>query len=163
MMKEKKVKSYVDGGAFGPRPVYLISGIKLAKKGLRVSAATSKTKEGEMEGSVQATDKATVGAAVGGGKESSDHHSFIADDERVFAYQLHKITKSGWSGEVDVSLHVDKAGFLSRNADTGDDGPYGLEPASMDDVHEFTREQGENVRLGRIKEAGEDCVFFCAA
>lgn len=120
---EPKVRAAMSAGLWGHSPVYMITGIKVAK-GFSVSTSSTRTDGGHVGGSAPVTPagEVSVGGQIGGEKRSGrEDFSRMADGvEIVFAYQLHVIAEKGWrekSKRIVSGIHESKAAFLSREED----------------------------------------------
>lgn len=125
-----KVKSFINGGPFGrfrKRPVYLISGLRVAKDSFSVTdtAGSSSSTEANMSLSAAALGAPVPLEAGGGVSAAGEKHETRGYDTSpgiVFAYRLHVIrAKSDGSGESE--LFADTTAFLAgENEDEGEDG-----------------------------------------
>lgn len=106
-----------NAGVFGgKRPVYMVTGLKIAR-GFRVVSGRRRTVrvggEGEVGGEV--VHGVGVGVDVGAGREEDVQLAMRSGQDIVFAYQLHVIAHKGWRGrDVDVGVYKPKAAFLSE-------------------------------------------------
>ncbi|KAK3987550.1 hypothetical protein QBC44DRAFT_331111 [Cladorrhinum sp. PSN332] len=148
-----RVRAAMDSGIFGPKPVYLVSGLKIAR-GFRVESGTGRTVGGQV--SVEASEAITGGVGVGMevGKERSwesrQEFSSAGDQDIVFAYQLHAI-KRRRAGE-ETRVHKAKSAFLSdEDADVmaGEEQQVEVGDAGVESLEEFDDEMEiERVDVG---------------
>jgi hypothetical protein len=111
---EPRVRAAMDSGIFGRRPVYMISGLKIAR-GFRLNSFDGQLAHAEIKGGGQVSADASIGG--GGGYTGSDdvQQSYRTGSDIVFAYQLHIIGYKGWRHKtVDVSIYKPKAAFLNE-------------------------------------------------
>ncbi|KAF6813981.1 hypothetical protein CMUS01_12738 [Colletotrichum musicola] len=96
-LKEPRVRAAVEAGLYGCAPVYLISGVKIAR-GLTVRSETSRSVGGGVGLTVPAAQAVgvDVGAEVGGERGRGAMVSFTSGDEEVLvAYQVHVLKAKG--------------------------------------------------------------------
>ncbi|KAH7305785.1 hypothetical protein B0I35DRAFT_454084 [Stachybotrys elegans] len=126
------IKEFINGGPFGrfrKRPVYLVSGLRVAKDSFSVTDTTGSA------ASLAAEASASVVAApleAGGGvsttNERHELHSYNTAPGVVFAYRLHVIRpKSNGSAELD--LFSDTAAFYTGEKEDEDDQDQEMELA----------------------------------
>ena len=152
------VKQFINGGPFGrfkKRPVYIISGLRVAKDSFSVTDTTgsSTSVAGEVSASAE-----VVGAplpletGVGGSTSGEQHesHSYNTAPGVIFAYRMHVIrAKSGTSPESE--LFSDTTAFLTGEGDDDDKGEQEME---------FVSVTGEAIRGEKgVKSAVEEYVI----
>jgi hypothetical protein len=118
-----KVKAVMRGDRMlGRQPVYMISGIKIAKN-LRINLASGTLRSGALGNEVPIPTPAGdvgIGANFGGEKGREDTESWRIEGDVVFAYQLLKIQVKGWKGEkMCVDEWRSKAAYLCDDEDMG--------------------------------------------
>ena len=117
-----KVRDHIESGLFGNRPVYIVSGLRVARSSFSV------TKVGETEDALDLSGEGPVaggvpGMELGGGvsaaKKTTRSDEYQTAPGIVFAYQLYAIRRRGEGAEADGSARL----FTSRSAFmTGDGG-----------------------------------------
>ena len=116
------VKSYIEGSQY-KHPVYMVVGLKIARKGASLTSETSKSHE---EKAALMVDGKAAGVAAEVGpqyaRKSTDKESitFEDTDDFVFAYRLRKIVCSKDGTFRDEAFDTG-ALFDSEGAKTGDD------------------------------------------
>ncbi|ETS74205.1 hypothetical protein PFICI_14071 [Pestalotiopsis fici W106-1] len=131
-LAEPKVQAAIKAGLFGSQPVYMITGIKIAR-GLTVRLERSTQLGGGFGPTVPVTESVSVGGQVVGEHRNNTTSAFRAGEEDiVFAYQLHAIRRKGRKKETKVDVFESEAALLH-----GDDGPYDsdVEGASLSMVN----------------------------
>ncbi|KXH43020.1 hypothetical protein CSIM01_01774 [Colletotrichum simmondsii] len=77
------------------RPVYMVTGIKIAKKFV-VKQSKSSSDSVRIEVTAEVTPGASVGGGAGGSTNQSVSQGFESMEDIVYAYQLIKIQRRGW-------------------------------------------------------------------
>ncbi|RSM09093.1 hypothetical protein CDV31_007860 [Fusarium ambrosium] len=119
------VKEFINGGPFGrfrKRPVYLLSGIRVAKDSFSVTTTT---------GSVTSVAADVSASAVGGGvpiqagggitadHEKHESHSYNTAPGVVFAYRLHVIRAKA-DEKAETGIFVDTTAFFAGENEEGE-------------------------------------------
>ncbi|KAK2776657.1 hypothetical protein CKAH01_12307 [Colletotrichum kahawae] len=113
-LKEPRVQAAIKGGLFGRSPVYLISGVKIAR-GLVVRSERGRTTGGSLTATAPAAQAIgiDIGASMEGEKSRSTVSSFEAGDQDiVVAYQVHIIKARRWSQGATADIFESDAAFL---------------------------------------------------
>ncbi|KAK6435171.1 hypothetical protein LTR95_008645 [Oleoguttula sp. CCFEE 5521] len=160
---EPKVKAAMNSGVLGRQPVYMFTGLKIAK-GFRWSSTQGRKVEGKAGVSVPVTDQVTAGAELGAGRGTENRDSSRTEDDIIFAYQLHVIADKGWRKKKSTAeLYVPKVGFLGKK--------YALEKVvvdaaliTADDLSDFAEESEEVVNIVEANDGDVvcRCVFLVA-
>lgn len=115
-VKEKKVKAAVHSGLVTKSPVFMITGLKIAR-GFKLSSTVGSDSNAEGKIEVPILDDVGIGADAEyshGKKAKQKHHT---GQDIIFAYQLHIITHKGWlrwsQKEADISVYRAPAAFLN--------------------------------------------------
>ncbi|KAI1320649.1 hypothetical protein F5Y16DRAFT_82320 [Xylariaceae sp. FL0255] len=111
------------------RPVYMITGLKIAK-GFALEAQTSRENGGEVgaSGPVGGPVPVSVGAEIGISVGNDEKGSFKSGTDIIFAYQLVRLAAKGWKEKaLSVSEYAPSAAFLSDNSGGGGNGGMGKE------------------------------------
>lgn len=135
-LQEPKVQAAIRGGLYGARPIYIISGLKIAR-GLSVQREESKSTHGSVGGTVPIIEGISVGAEIGGEKQFGTSSTFkvAPEEDIIFAYRVHKIKpKSRKVTKASVNVYETSSAFL--HGDDEDSGFTGVEvvPVSADSV-----------------------------
>jgi hypothetical protein len=122
------VKQYINGGPFGrfkKRPVYMITGIRVAKDAFSVTdtADSSSSVAGEVSASAEllgAPLPLETGVGASKTREQNESHSYNTAPGIIFAYRMHVIrSKSGDGAESE--LFSDSTAFFTGEGDDDDD------------------------------------------
>lgn len=121
-LKEPRVRAAIEAGLYGRAPVYLISGVKIAR-GLTVRSETGHIVGGGVGLTVPAAQAVgvDVGADVGGERGRGTMASFTSGDEDVLiAYQVHVLKAKGSKAKERVTADVfeSDASFLHDEEET---------------------------------------------
>ncbi|KAL0259224.1 hypothetical protein SLS55_006729 [Diplodia seriata] len=107
-----RVRNVLQSGHIRSRPVYMITGIKIAEN-LEVATEHDAHKGINAGVSVPVVEGISVGGNVGLTKDKGRGQSFRARQDVVFAYQLLEIRLKGWREEtLEVQEFKSKAAFL---------------------------------------------------
>ncbi|KAI1286603.1 hypothetical protein F5Y03DRAFT_380614 [Xylaria venustula] len=159
-IKDKRVKAAMDAGFLKKKPVFMITGLKVAR-GFRLSSSASSTTNATIKLEAPVTSDTGVGADADYAREKIMEQKYRAGQDIIFAYQLHIITHKGWlwaQKDVDISVYRAPAALLS---DSKRDEDRDSDPA---EVHAATdtilRKFDEELEMEAIsaKDGEEDCV-----
>ncbi|KAG8628132.1 hypothetical protein KVT40_004005 [Elsinoe batatas] len=151
---DAKVRASINGGRFGGRPVYVVSGLKVATA-FRYNMEVSTSKSGTVGGAVPIVEGVGVGAEVGGSREKVSSRADTTAQDIIFAYQLHKIEEKGFrekSRRAESVVFVHKAAFLGKDDEEQED----TFEASLPVVEEYREVADEFVVEGVTSHAAED-------
>lgn len=110
-----QVKKHIDGGMFGKRPIYIITGLRIAKDSFQVTSESKSTYSTSARVSTfMATEPLSVtgGSNVANTNEQSNKDSYKTAPGIVFAYRLHVI-RTKRDGEVEAELFSHRTAFLT--------------------------------------------------
>ncbi|KAJ4990181.1 putative subtilisin [Stagonosporopsis vannaccii] len=147
-------------GALSRGPVYVISGLKIAK-GLKYSNKRTEDIGGSMGAYGRVTKDASVKADLEGDKGGEDLENYTVIGDTILAYRLHIIKKEGfrWLGERDLevkTLDPGAAGFMNRN-ETLSEKDVDIEEVTAKDAKYFAEdEEYGNVEEIKLKDGEED-------
>jgi hypothetical protein len=112
-VKTPRVRTAMRSGIFGSRPVYMITGIKVAKGFVALEKHTS-ADIANVEASATVSPNVSVGADVGGSAWNAELEGFRSGGDRIFAYQLAIIKEKGRKEKTVIFKEYEpKAAFLS--------------------------------------------------
>lgn len=119
-LREPRVQAAVNAGLFGRRPVYLVTGLKIAR-GFSLHTQLRRSVGSGIGAEAPVVSLVSTGVRVGSERRDGFTNSFTAGDEAiVFAYQLHKIRPPGRKQGAVVDVFRSEAAFLHDDDD--DDG-----------------------------------------
>jgi hypothetical protein len=152
------VKKHIDTGIFGKKSVYIVTGLRIAKKSFTVKKEVAGNLSREISGSgphAGITVPVGVGAGLSGSSERKVTDSYDTAPEIIFAYRL-SVIRTKRAG-VEVELFSDKGAFLTGDG-TDAEQPLVVAEATKEEVEEDLEEQ---VRFG-TSNVGEDvyCISF---
>ncbi|KAL4947035.1 hypothetical protein BDW69DRAFT_179162 [Aspergillus filifer] len=158
---EPRVRAAMNSGLFGKRPVYMISGLKIAR-GFRLSSSDGHVKHAEVRGEGQVLADGSIGGGLGYTGSDDVRQSYRAGSDIVFAYQLHVIGYKGWRQKtVNVLVHKPKAAFLNEEEEKiGEAVDMETSVADQEGLCAFDPEAAVEVLTGT--EGGEpyNCIVF---
>ncbi|MBE3041722.1 hypothetical protein IMZ48_03910 [Candidatus Bathyarchaeota archaeon] len=114
-----RVKKHIDRGLFGKRPVYIISGLRVARDSFAV------TDEAGSAGSVSVTASGSApaghlplegGSGISGSGKQDRADGYKSAPGVVFAYRLHVI-RAKRDGDVETELFSHKTAFLTGDGE----------------------------------------------
>ncbi|KAH6608810.1 hypothetical protein Trco_002156 [Trichoderma cornu-damae] len=114
-----QVKKYIDSGTFGKRPIYIVSGLRIAKDSFQV---TTESRSAISTLARVTTSVATESLSLTGGsnatnnREQSNMDSYKTAPGIVFAYRLHVI-RTRRDGQAEAELFSHRTAFLTGEAD----------------------------------------------
>ncbi|OPB36007.1 hypothetical protein A0O28_0111730 [Trichoderma guizhouense] len=110
-----QVKKHIDSGMFGKRPIYIISGLRIAKDSFQVtreSGSANSTSVGASTAPVTGPLSISGGSNVTTNGEQSKKDSYKTAPGVVFAYRLHVI-RTKRDGDVEPELFSHRTAFLT--------------------------------------------------
>ncbi|KAM0345649.1 hypothetical protein ACHAPU_006303 [Fusarium lateritium] len=111
-LAEPRVQSAIQAGRFGRQPVYMITGLKIAR-GLNVRTASDKAIGGGVGVTVPATESVSIGGGLTNERRSGISDAFTGGEEAIiFAYQLHKIAYRVRKQNFSTGIFESEAAFL---------------------------------------------------
>lgn len=166
--RSAKARAAMDSGLFGRRPVYMITGLKIAK-GFSLESSVDMSVAGDFGGSAPITPAGEVsaGAEVGGSLHRQQQMSYKTGKgvDVIFAYQVHVIAKKGWrekSKRLEADVYQSKQAFLGQEADA--EIPERLEsfiPTKADlELEELERKNLQSVELVGGSEDTNLCILL---
>lgn len=116
-VKAPRVQNAIRSGTFRSQPVFMITGVKIAK-GFAASHERASNRGCSMGTSVPISAEISVGADVNLSAQSSEREAFRAGDDIVFAYQLMKIVQKGWKEKtVSFDDYYPNAAYLNNDSE----------------------------------------------
>ena len=153
---EPKVKAAMNAGLLGRAPVYMISGLKIAK-GFHSTQEQGRRVHGGVGGTVPITEQVSAGAEVSGEKGTLYSYSSRTEDDIVFAYQLHVIADKGWRARrTTIDEFVPKGGLLRKNNEGQEADVIDATEATEEDLVQIDEE--DEVKAKEAREGDETCV-----
>lgn len=172
-LQEPKVQAAIRSGLYGARPVYLISGLKIAR-GLTVQREEKRTRGAAVGGGVPIIKGISAGADIGREKTTGASSSFKAageEGEVIFAYQVHVIKPKGKKASKLTAnvLETDAAFLHGEDEGSGDIvgglqvTPLDLESLQNEDDDYDSAEEEEMIRSMEVTGAdNEKCICVVA-
>jgi hypothetical protein len=114
LLNHPEIQDTVNAGLMGFAPVYMITGIKIAK-GFRLSIRTSRTCDAQLGGSTPITETISAGGEMGGSRRVVAEDSLCTGNDIIFAYQLHVIAPKRWWRRLENNVYAPLAAFLSES------------------------------------------------
>ncbi len=153
-----KVRAAENAGLWGRKPIYMITGLKVAK-GFWLETSTKATVAGDLGASatVAPGGEVAVGAQGGGERHDEESASFKAGKgvDVIFAYQVHVIAMKGWlkkSRRIETEVLRSKQAFLGEE----EEDEVGSWEATVATKEVFELEGLEGGDLQFVEVGGED-------
>jgi hypothetical protein len=155
-VKEKKVKAAANAGLLRKKPVFMITGLKIAR-GFKLSATLSSDRDVNAGFEALITSDVGIGADVDLSRHKKEEQKHRTEQDIIFAYQLHIITHKGWrQNDVDISVYKASAAFLTNDKKDGEQESVEVEGATEAALRDFDREL--EVQAISAKDGDKDCV-----
>ncbi|KAL8366546.1 hypothetical protein RB595_010415 [Gaeumannomyces hyphopodioides] len=149
------VRKHIDGGLFGKRPVYIVSGLRVAVGSYTVTYGKEANHSAQAQVGAGVPD-AGLQAAGRAGVNSANTGSYNTAPNTIFAYRLHVIRPKGTNVETELFSH--RTAFLTGEGGANDD-EYELEVAEVTPtVLDDDLEEQVNVREEAVGE-DEYCII----
>lgn len=120
----EEVRRHIDGGRFGKRCVYIISGLRIAVDSFTVTDEKASSVSGSVGGSGPVPAGGLpleVGGGLSGANEHTSNRSYQTAPGIVFAYRLH-VLRPKREGNAEGELFSDRTAFLTGEAGEDSDG-----------------------------------------
>ncbi|KAF7543165.1 hypothetical protein G7Z17_g10965 [Cylindrodendrum hubeiense] len=161
-LKEPRVKAALQAGLYGHAPVYLITGVKIAR-GLTVQTETSRSVGGSIGTSVPVAGAmgVSVGVDIGGEKRRGLKSSFKAGDEDVvFAYQMHVVKLRRRTKEnMTVNVFESDAAFLHDEDEEEEETEIEVRLGGVEELKEVAQEMEMNLESKEVVGASNEGVI----
>ncbi|KAL6253017.1 hypothetical protein RBB50_000737 [Rhinocladiella similis] len=158
---EPRVAAAINAGVVRRNPVYLVSGLKIAR-GFSLADGVSSSRKAGVGAEAPVTFGVGAGADVDVGRSRSERQSWRSEEDIVFAYQLHVIAQKGWrekTRRTDVRTYKSKAAFLSEeHTRTVDAVEMSVGGIPLEDVRDVFGADGRVRSVLEVKDAEEDVV-----
>ncbi|RSL74843.1 hypothetical protein CEP51_011411 [Fusarium floridanum] len=159
-IKDKKVKAAVNSGLLGKSPVYMITGLKVAR-GFRLESGKTSKREGNATFRVPVTSEVAIGTDVSLSSTGDTQQSYSSGQDIIFAYQLHVIAHRGWRRrDVDIRVHKPKAAFLNEDKEVVEEEPAETSHAREEDIRAFDEEMPVDVLTATDGDEPCVCIVF---
>jgi len=117
-----KIQFAMKNSILGSAPVYIVTGLKIAK-GFQLTSELTKSKGFNVGAAIPFSEQISTGAdlSISQGKTLSEQSSTTQDI--IFAYQLHAVATKGWwrKRRVDINVYAPKAAALGNDDRTTQD------------------------------------------
>jgi hypothetical protein len=154
---DPRVSQIMKKGLFGERPVFMITGLKIAR-GLHRKSGRSDTRQAEASVSASVTDQVAVGASLTASHGLSREETASSETDIVFAYQLHVISRKGWiHRSVSADVYTPKAALLGRDIQDARDEQFEAPAAQLDTLREIARENEDLLIVENVLEMDDEC------
>ncbi|KFG78254.1 hypothetical protein MANI_020363 [Metarhizium anisopliae] len=159
-LAEPRVQAAINAGLFGRQPVYLISGVKIAK-GLSARSELRREAGGGAGTTVPVAESVSLGAEVGGKKYDNISSSYRTEESVVFAYQLHVLRLKGRKKRLTVGVFESEVAFLHEDDDEQING-VSIKLASTEDLERFEDQHIHVANHELVDAEGTTCVCVVA-
>ncbi|RFU31061.1 hypothetical protein B7463_g5279, partial [Scytalidium lignicola] len=151
----QEVRDHINSGVFGKSPVYIVSGLRIAKSSFSVTKEAGSSFSGEISGSgpPAGTVAVEVSGSVAHQKEMDVMDSYDTAPDIVFAYRMHVIRPKRAGFETE--LFSSKGAFLTSDGKTEE--PIVVVEATKEELDEDLEEQ---VELTTMAVGDEEYCFY---
>lgn len=161
-VKDKKVKAAVNAGLLKKKPVFMITGLKVAR-GFRLSSSISSTTNADTKFEAPVTSDTGMGVDADYSRQKKAEQKHRTEQDIIFAYQLHIIThkRKGWTlaqEDVDITVFKAPAAFLNTDEIGGEEDSVDVEEATESALRDFDEEL--KVEAISAKDGEEECLCF---
>lgn len=165
ILQLESVKEYVNGGRFGrfkKRPVYMISGLRVAKDSFSVTEGQGSSTSVAGEASVSAAALGAplpleIGAGASTTGEKYESHSYKTVPGVIFAYRMHIIHPKP-DGDAEIELFSDTTAFFTGEGDEEEDEKEMELTELTGDI--AVEEKGAKVTIEKFSIGDEEVVVF---
>ncbi|KAM0260058.1 hypothetical protein ACHAQJ_002982 [Trichoderma viride] len=155
IVSQPAVRQHMDSGLFGKRSVYIVSGLRVVKTGMTVTADKGYTRGGGVGGSgpPAGTVPVEIGADVHGERKRDNSDSWETASGIIFAYRLTIIReKRGEERESEIFSH--RTSFMSGIGD--EDVEMEMGEVQLEDLEEDFEDDYPELKQHNV---GEDIVI----
>jgi hypothetical protein len=159
-VKEKKVKAAVNAVLLKKKPVFMITGLKVAR-GFQLARSVSSTTNADATLEARVTSEMGMGADADYSRQKKAEQKHRTGQDIIFAYQLHIIThkRKGLTlaqKDVDIAVYRAPGAFLNKDERGGEEDLVDMEVATESALRDFDEEL--KVEAISAKDGKEDCV-----
>ncbi|KAH7133082.1 hypothetical protein B0J13DRAFT_93106 [Dactylonectria estremocensis] len=155
LCKDPKVKEYMRLDSLLCKPVYIVTGLKIAK-GLSMSGTVDQSAGFAVKAGADLATGSTIATPIGAKLSSHVSAHFESEDDIVFAYQLMMIKPKGWTkNKKFVATDFRKNAFLSDETDELEETVEGASE-TFDPLE--LQESRQDVRIVNLRGLGSQIV-----
>lgn len=157
-LQDAKVQAAMNAGMFGKQPVYMITGLKVAR-GFRFQKQVTRKYEGGVGVTVPVVDGVSVGGEIGGARGNEVEESSQVVEDIIFAYQLHKIAVKGRrTKSTSVDVYTPKAALL-HDQNPREDTDAEITAATTQDMQEVIgTDDSSQLQSARVQDEDGHCT-----
>ncbi|KAB8213017.1 hypothetical protein BDV33DRAFT_210611 [Aspergillus novoparasiticus] len=158
IISQPAVRQYINSGLYGKRPIYIISGLRVAKTGMAVAVEKGYTRGGGVEGSgpLAGTVPVEVGMDVHGERKMDNTDSWVTAPGVVFAYRLN-IIREKKSGNRESEIFSHRTAFMTGFG--GEDVEMEIGEVLLEELLEDPEEDRSDLMEYRIGKE-DTCILF---
>jgi hypothetical protein len=159
-----KIQQAMKNSILGSAPVYIVTGLKIAK-GFHLTSEMASSKGLNAGTTIPITEQISAGADLGVSRGKTLSEQSSTSQDIVFAYQLHAVANKGWwrKRRVDINVYAPKAAALGSDNGTTQD-TVAVEEATAEDFDEALFDFGDVVITNQTAYEGEEGVQYnCVA
>ncbi|KAF2851861.1 hypothetical protein T440DRAFT_467122 [Plenodomus tracheiphilus IPT5] len=159
LVQHPKIKATINAGLTGSAPVYMITGLKIAK-GFKMVRRSERFQEGIFQASIPVTEQLSAGAESGLSRRVGVEDASQSSSDIIFAYQLHIIAqRKWWSKQPSVDLYAPKAAFLSETKPATEENEFGIAAIMPQQVLDIAEEnEDERPEVVTLSDGEQNCV-----
>lgn len=159
LIKHPEVQAAINAGILGSAPVYMITGIKIAK-GFRLTTQVARTREAHVGASAPITEEVGLGAEVGISRRAAAGDTSRSGSDIIFAYQLHIIAqKRWWHKKVSADVYAPSSAFLSEDDHEAREEEAAVNNVTSEQLMNAAEEnEDDSVKAVEAVEGEETCI-----
>jgi len=156
IVKDARVRTAVNSGILGKKPVYMISGLKIAR-GFGLTVDDTKKVDATASAKAPVSSQANVGLEVTGSNTDTVKMSHHTTEDIIFAYQLHVIAHKGWKNKnFEARVYKPKAAFLNEDEVLPEEDAVETSKATEEDLRAF--DDDIDVEVQEVTDPNGPCV-----
>jgi hypothetical protein len=162
-LRSGRVEAVMNAGLFGKQPVYMITGLKVAK-GFSLKKQFVTKRDGGFGVSVPITDQVGLGGDIGRGHGTEIEETSCSANDIIFAYQLHVIKLRGRRTQTtNVDIYTPKAALLHDDI-KNEDSEITAMPVNQEDITEVLQpDEMSGIAVGQALDGNEQCICISMA
>jgi hypothetical protein len=163
LVRHPDIQPTVNAGLIGFAPVYMITGIKIAK-GFSLTTRTARTREAQLGASAPITESINAGAELGGSRTVAAEDTARSASDIIFAYQLHVIAqKRWWRSHLTTDVYAPRSAFLGEEGRQQEKEEVAARSVTVEQLMAAADENENHSVKGQTVSEGKDsviCVWF---
>lgn len=162
LVKHPDIQAIMKSGIYGLAPVYMITGIKIAK-GFRLASRNVHKGETQAGAIASVTENVRIGGELNVSRGQTIEDTTHSESDIVFAYQLHVIAQKGWwTKKVSADIYAPSTAFLSENRSSTVQDEIAVGVLTKEHLLSVAKEN-EDDPVGIVEVVEDDETCFCVS